>query len=284
MLSLSELTEIFHIYNLFPKKFWGQHFLVDKNIQKKIILVCQLSKRDTVLEIGPGLGALTEELCRKTRFVYAVEKDEAFCKILKERLRSFKNLELINTDILKFPFPHQEHSSYKKLKVIGNLPYYISTPIISYLIENHEYIDSIYISLQKELAQRIVARAGEKSYGSLTVFVNFYAKPIILFSIKRNCFFPRPEVDSCFLKIEIIKKPRTKKDIEKKIFSIVRSSFQNRRKKIINALLKSKLGYKREELMIALRKAKINSLRRPETLSIEDFIALAECLDSFKKH
>ncbi|MGE4358111.1 MAG: 16S rRNA (adenine(1518)-N(6)/adenine(1519)-N(6))-dimethyltransferase RsmA [Candidatus Omnitrophota bacterium] len=278
MLLLSELTKIFRIYNLSPKKFLGQHFLIDKNIQKKIISICQLSPKDIVLEIGPGLGALTEEICKRVSFVYAVEKDATLCKILKERLIYFKNLEIINSDILKFSLPPAGCSSSVRLKVIGNLPYYISTPILNYLIENQEYIDSVFISLQKELVERIVARPGGKEYGALTVFVNFYTKPQIVFPIKRTCFFPKPEVDSYFLRIEFIQQPIANKELEKLFFQIVHTAFQKRRKTILNALSESKLGFKKEILEEILRISNIPFQRRPETLSIDDFINLAKQL------
>ncbi|MCM8778628.1 MAG: 16S rRNA (adenine(1518)-N(6)/adenine(1519)-N(6))-dimethyltransferase RsmA [Candidatus Omnitrophica bacterium] len=277
MLSLSELTKLLELYNLSPKKFLGQHFLIDKNIQEKIIANCQISNEDVVLEIGPGLGALTEELCRKAKFVYAIEKDELFCNLLKERFKLFKNLRIINDDILKFRLPPQESPKHR-LKVIGNLPYYISTPILTYLLKNRQHISSIYISLQKELAQRIIARPGSKNYGALTIFVNFYTKPEILFPIKRTCFYPRPEVDSCFLRIKILIKPKVNKQFENLFFSIVRLTFQKRRKKILNALLKSKLGLKKEEWERIFKDIGIQPQRRPENLSIEDFFNLTDHL------
>jgi len=282
MLSLSELIETFRIYNLSPKKYLGQHFLIDKNIQKKIILNCQLSSEDIILEIGPGLGALTEEICKHVKFVYAVEKDKIFCELLKNRLNSFQNFKIINSDILQFDFSSLGFLK-EKLKVIGNIPYYISTPILTHLIKNYKYINIIYVTLQKELSQRIMAKSGDKEYSSLSIFIHSYAKPEILFTIKKNSFYPPPKVDSSFMKIKILSKPRVNNKLKEKFFLIVHSAFQRRRKTILNALSGSRLGLERKEWKEILEKLRIDPQRRPETLDIEEFINLAKCFQEYER-
>ncbi|MCM8798854.1 MAG: 16S rRNA (adenine(1518)-N(6)/adenine(1519)-N(6))-dimethyltransferase RsmA [Candidatus Omnitrophica bacterium] len=272
MLSLSELTKIFHSYNLSPKKILGQHFLIDKNIQKKIIASCQITDEDIVLEIGPGLGALTEEICKEAKFVYAVEKDSVLSALLKERLKSFKNLKIINSDILNFPLPIKDCSA--KLKLIGNLPYYLSTAFLKYLIENRKYINSVYISLQKEFAQRIIAKPGKKDYGALTIFINVYANAEILFPIKKTCFYPPPKVDSCFMKFEMLTQPKVEEKERENFFEIVRFVFQKRRKTVLNSLL-GKFPDK-EKIKEILERLNIDSWRRPETLSMDDFLSLTK--------
>lgn len=274
MLSLSELTDLLRLYSLSPKKFLGQHFLIDKNIQRKIIISSQITDKDTVLEIGPGLGALTEEICKQAKFVYAIEKDSHLYNLLKERLKSFKNLKIINSDILNFSLPTRDFPS--KLKLIGNLPYYLSTSFLKYLIKNRKYIDSAYVSLQKEFAQRIIATPGGKEYGALTIFINSYTNPEILFTIKRTCFYPSPKVDSYFMKFVMLNKPKVMEEDKEKFFSLVQFAFQRRRKTILNSLLAKFPD--REKIKEILQRLSIDYRRRPETLSIDDFLNLNKFL------
>ncbi len=280
MLYTGELIRIFRDKNFRPKKSLGQNFLIDRNIQQKILSHCHLSNEDIVLEIGAGLGVLTEELCRRVKFVYAMEKDRLLYELLRENLKPFGNLEIINKDILKFPLRLTSCTLSLKLKVIGNLPYCIVSPILAYLIENRRFIDSIYITLQKELAYRIMAKPGSREYGAFTIFLNYYTNPCIIFPIKRTCFYPQPDVDSCFMQLKMLEKPRVETGNERLFFEIMRAAFQNRRKTILNSLSRnSATGFSKEELSRILERAGIRPDRRPQTLGIDEFGRLTEVWD-----
>jgi len=220
-----------------------------------------------VLEIGPGLGSLTEELCRRAKRVIAVEKDRGLYNfLLKHNL--YDNLELLHADILKYDF-----SSHPGLKIIGNLPYYISSPVLIRLLENRQFITSLFITVQKEFAERLVAKPGSKIYGSISCFVQFYSEPQILFTIKKNAFYPYPKVDSCFLKIDIRKKGLFLTDDEK-LFKIIRTAFGKRRKTILNSLCFEKGFGSKEKVLEKLKEACILPGRRPETISLQEFVNL----------
>lgn len=278
MLTKSQLKQIIREYNFHLKKSWGQSFLIDKNIKQKIIDVLALTKEDVVLEIGPGLGALTGDLCKKAKKVYAVEKDERLCNILKKILSGYKNLEIINKDILTLHLtPYALH--FEKLKVVGNLPYYITSPIITYLIQQKHFLTSIFITLQTEVAKRIIAKPNTKDYSKLTVFVSFSTKPQILFPIKKSAFFPQSGVDSCLVELDILSQPFVKVKNEKFFLETVKASFENRRKAILNALLNSSsIDLNKDELLKILKQAGIDPIRRGETLSLDEFGRLSNLL------
>jgi len=265
----TEVKLLLRKYNIRPIKRLGQNFLVDQNIQKKIIDTADISKDDTVLEIGPGLGALTGELCNRAKKVSAIEKDKRFCGVLGQSLFRdcpLRNLELIHGDILKYNW-----CNVTRLKIIGNLPYYISSPILVKLIENRNTIDSINITVQKEFAERLAAKPGTKAYGSITCFLQFYARVEKKFTIKNSAFYPIPKVDSCFLKIKIREKPLFVTD-EELLFKIIRASFEKRRKTILNSLHSSGKFRSKEILSMQLEKIGISINRRPETLSLQEFV------------
>ena len=178
-----------------PKKSLGQNFLVDKNIQKKIIVYLEIKPDDIILEIGAGRGELTNLIAKEAEKVYALEIDNSLCGILKENLKSYSNVEIINRDILKFNLRAYFRNLKQNLKVFGNIPYYISSPIIEHLFNYRNKIESIFITVQKEFAKRVTAIPGSKEYGSLSCFVQYYAKPKIIFNIKKASFFPVPKVD-----------------------------------------------------------------------------------------
>jgi 16S rRNA (adenine1518-N6/adenine1519-N6)-dimethyltransferase len=275
MLSLREIKSILKEYNIRLSKRLGQSFLIDKNIQGKIIEALQLQKEDTVLEIGPGLGTLTEELCRNAKKVIAIEKDKRLYDFLSENLE-FNNLELVHGDILKFG-AWRQFSAVHRLKIVGNLPYYISSPILIKLIENRNFISSALISVQKEFGERLTSIPGTKAYGSISCFVQFYTEPDIIFTIKKGSFYPVPKVDSCFLKIKIRERPLFATD-EEKLFRIIRACFGKRRKTILNSLYSSKLFASKEKILEGLKKAGISPERRPETISLSEFVNLADAL------
>lgn len=254
-----------------PRKSLGQHFLVDRNIQAKIIQACHLQKSDSVLEIGPGPGQLTQRISPEVKEVLAVELDKELCVGLKEKLK-FDNLKIFCQDILKFNFRNLNH----KVKVVGNLPYYISTPIISHLLDNKDKISAIYISLQKELGERLVASPGGKEYGAFSCFVQYHTQSRILFKIGKGCFRPSPKVDSVFLELKIRGKPAVEVKDEALFFKLIHAAFNQRRKTIRNSL--SGL-FPKTDLNCLLEKARLNPQSRPEQLSLDDFSRLANMLN-----
>ena len=252
-----------------PKKSLGQNFLVDKNIQRKIIASCDLMPSDVVLEIGAGRAELTKTIARMVKKVYAIEIDVSLSEFLKQELKDYANVQIINQDILKLDL---NKLSKQKLKVVGNIPYYISSPIIEHLIKYREKIDTIFISVQKEFAKRLAAPCGSKDFGSLSCFVQYYTEPEAIFYIKKNCFYPVPKVDSCFLRLNLQKKSRLSKQREKFLFKIIRAAFNKRRKTLRNSLQGIILKKNLEEFF---SKYGIDSNIRPEGLSLENFIKLA---------
>jgi len=279
MLNVKQIKSILREYNIRPSKRFGQNFLIDKNIQKKIIASARIENEDVVFEIGPGLGALTSGLCRAAKKVIAIEKDKRLHEFLLQS-SSFEKLELMQGDVLKHDF-----SKYSKIKVMGNLPYYISSPILIHLLKNRSFISSIFITVQREFAERLVAKPCTRDYSSISCFTQFYAEPKILFKIKKTAFYPAPKVDSCFLKIGIRNQglyPMRKSSIshgacltnEEKLFKIVRSSFEKRRKTILNSLAANGDFGSKQELSERLSEAGISPDRRPETISLEEFVKL----------
>jgi len=254
-----------------PKKRLGQNFLVDKNIQKKLVQACNFGPQDTVLEIGAGTGALTSLIAGQVSKIYALEIDEGLCGHLKSLLQEYPNVEIINQDILRFDF--KKHFSKKKVKILGNIPYYISTPIIERLINFKQVIGTVFITVQREFALRICAASGSKTYGSLSCFVQYYFKPQIILQIKKNSFFPSPKVDSCFLRLELKKKLPLKKSEEKLFFRIIRQAFNQRRKTLRNSL---KNIIPAEKLQRFLCNFNLDAKIRPEKLTIQDFVNLTK--------
>ncbi len=218
------------------KKRLGQNFLFDKNVQRNIIAACDFSQNDLVLEIGAGKGELTCLIADTKAKVLALEIDSQLCKILKENLQNYSNVKIINQDILKFNLKKCFGKSRTKLKVIGNIPYYITTPILQYLIRFRDKIESIFITVQKEFAKRILAPCGGKEYGSFSCFIQYYTRPQIKFVVKKTCFQPSPKIDSCFLRLEIKRKTPLKKSKESQLFNLIRTAFNKRRKTLRNSL------------------------------------------------
>ncbi|OIO32791.1 MAG: ribosomal RNA small subunit methyltransferase A [Candidatus Omnitrophica bacterium CG1_02_40_15] len=301
MLKLSEVKAILREYNIRPSKRFGQNFLIDQNIKNKIIGSMQLKKEDIALEIGPGLGALTEDLSKKARMLIAVEKDKRLYDYLRGVIargafkcsnrsgrgrnvrgsaessgRGQSHLELINDDILKYlkSVGIEQCSVPTKLIIVGNLPYSISSPILKKLIDNRSSIKSLYATVQAEFGERIVALPGTKDYGSLSCYAQFYGEPKILFKIPKGAFFPVPEVDSCFLKIGFEKQLDSSID-QSLLFKIIRSSFEKRRKTILNSMASSGIFKSKQDALLRLTKAQISPTRRPETISLQEFIKLS---------
>lgn len=274
MLNKNELKNLLDRYDLRPNKLLGQNFLIDRNMQKKILVNCNIDKKDIVLEIGPGLGALTLDIASSAEKVVAVEKDRLVSHVLRSLSAAYDNIEVVSGDILKFGI--KEIFKNRKIKVIGNLPYYITTPIISYLIGNRQFVDSIFITLQKEVARRLIAKPSTKDYSPLSIYTQFYTKPQYLFLITRNVFYPSPEVNSAFVKLEVLKEPEVKVKDEGFFFKVVRTAFSQRRKTILNTLATGRISnLEKKEMEALLKSLDINPNKRPEDLSIKDFSKIA---------
>ncbi len=252
-----------------PKKSLGQHFLIDPHITQKIIDVCDLEPQETILEIGPGKGILTEPIAGRVKSVIAVETDSFLVEFLQKRLAGLP-VTIIHADVLKYEIP-----SHRPLKVVGNLPYYISTPIIEKLITHRRKISFAYITLQREFALRLTALPGSKSYGSLSCFIQFYSDAKILLKIGRFCFFPPPKVESCLVRLRFLPGGRFVVSDEGFLFSLIQTAFSQRRKKITNAL--EKIASK-GNLTEALKELGLSPHARAENLSLEDFVRLANRL------
>jgi 16S rRNA (adenine1518-N6/adenine1519-N6)-dimethyltransferase len=261
-------------------KTLGQNFLIDGNIVRNIVDKAGINKDDYVLEIGPGIGTLTEELALNAKKVVAVEIDKKLLPILNETLADYDNVEIVNGDILKVDIKKliDEKLNGGPIKVVANLPYYVTTPIIARLIEEDLNIESITVMVQKEVAERITAKSGTKQYGSLTVFVNFYSNPEILLTVPKTVFMPKPNVDSAVVKLNLEK---VYEGVDKKLFfKVVRLAFNQRRKTILNSLSSGDLGVDKETLKSVLHQSNINPNARAENLKIEDFIKISKTLPS----
>ena len=258
--------------HLKPKKYLGQNFLFDKNIQRKIVGFCELRSSDIVFEIGAGRGELTQLIAKTAKKVYALEIDSNLCDLLKENLKKYKNIKIINQDILKFDFKSYFAKSKNKLYVIGNIPYYITTPIIEHLLKYRSKIDTIFISVQKEFARRMHAPCGSKDYGALSCFIQYYTNPKILFNIKKTSFFPVPRVDSSFVQLKLTQEARANIRDERLIFQIIRAAFNQRRKTLRNSL---KGIVSPKKLNRFFEKYGIDINIRPEDLALKDFRNLA---------
>jgi len=246
--------------------------LTDKNIRGKIIENCRLSASDIVLEIGAGRGEITSLISRKARFVYAVEIDSSLCIILKASLSGLNNVEIIRENVLKFDFKKFFAKINDKIKVIGNIPYYITTPIIERLLEYRDKIDAVFIMVQREFALRAASKPGSKSFGALSCFIQYYTIPRILFPVSKSCFYPAPKVDSCFLELAIRKEPAVKVDDEELFFKIIRAGFNKRRKTLRNSLREI---VPQQKLGAFFEKYRIDKNIRPECISLADFANLA---------
>jgi 16S rRNA (adenine1518-N6/adenine1519-N6)-dimethyltransferase len=256
-----------------PKKSLGQNFLIDKNIQNKIADCLEIGPDDAVLEIGPGEGAITGLLCRKAGKVFAVEIDRNLCALLTTKFATARNLSVINADILKFDLRSLPPGN--KLNVIGNIPYYITSPIVEHLLLYRERVEDVYLTVQKEFAHRMAADPGSKAYGSFSCFVQYYTEPEILFLIKRNSFHPAPKVDSCFMRLKIRREPAVKVKNEAMLFKIIRSAFQQRRKTMKNGLEELIPSRQLEEFF---RRYDIDPRIRAEDLALQDFANLADLI------
>lgn len=264
----------------FQKKF-GQNFLIDEHVIHKIIRGAQVTKEDFVLEIGPGIGTMTQYLAEEAREVAAVEIDRKLIPILGETLSAYDNVTVINEDILKVDIAAlaMEKNGGKPIKVVANLPYYITTPIIMGLFESHVPIDNITVMVQKEVADRMKVGPGSKDYGALSLAVQYYAEPYLVANVPANCFIPRPNVDSAVIRLTRHEKPVVDVDNEGLLFNMIRASFNQRRKTLQNGLKNSDLiSASKEAIVDSIREAGFPETVRGEALTLEEFARLANIL------
>lgn len=273
--SPSQVREVLDRHGFTFSKGLGQNFLIDGNIVRKIVRSADIGKDDYVLEIGPGMGTLTEELALNAKKVIALEIDERLRPVLAETLDPYDNVEVVYGDVLKLPLREiiEEKCGGQPVKVVANLPYYVTTPIIGRLIEENLPLKSISVMVQKEVADRMVAKPHTKDYGSLTLFVGFYTEPQIMMKVPKTVFMPQPKIDSSVIRLNVKKDlPDTNRD---SYFKLVRAAFSKRRKTLINALSTYGLEADKEEIREALKRAGIEETIRGEDLHMDDYIRLA---------
>lgn len=268
-MNLREETEfILKKYGLRANKKLGQNFLINEDIIEQIIEKADVNKEDVIIEIGPGLGSLTAKLLENAQKVIAIELDSNMSKILKERFSLYDNFELIENDVLKVNLM-EIVQKYDSVKVVANLPYYITTPIIMKLLEDKLKLKSITVMVQKEVGERFCANPNSKEYGAITISINYYTTPEIIIDVPKENFEPMPEVDSCVIKLDIREVPPVSVKNEKEFFNLIKAGFSQRRKTINNSL--ASMGRSKEEVKTVLEKLKIDSKLRAENLSIEQF-------------
>ena len=273
--------EILQKYDFSFQKKFGQNFLIDKNILGKIVDAAQITKEDCVLEIGPGIGTMTQYLADRARAVIAVEIDKNLIPILQDTLSSYNNVSIINADILKVDVNHivKEENGGKPIKIVANLPYYITTPIIMQLFESHIALESITVMVQKEVADRMQAVPGTKDYGALSLAVQYYCEPEIITRVPAACFMPRPNVDSTVIRLKCYNEPRLKAADETYLFAVIRASFNQRRKTLVNGLANaSNLNISKDEIKQILAQMGLSESVRGEALTLERFIELSDRL------
>lgn len=287
--ALKETNFLMKKYKIKANKSLGQNFLIDDTALQDIVNGANIEENDLVIEIGPGLGSLTKLLLEKARKVICIELDKKMVKILKERFSIYKNLEIINDDVLKINLDEliklekENDINIKNIKVVANLPYYITTPIIMKLIENNLDIESITVMIQKEVAERLIAIPGSKETGAITYTVYYYCECKKIREVDNTCFIPEPEVTSEVINLKIRKEPAIKVKDKKVMFNIIKSAYMQRRKILVNSLTNVGVFQNKEQGGKTLKKLGLREDIRPENLKIEDFAKLTDVfLDSVK--
>ncbi|HKM22600.1 MAG TPA: 16S rRNA (adenine(1518)-N(6)/adenine(1519)-N(6))-dimethyltransferase RsmA [Lachnospiraceae bacterium] len=274
-------AEIIQKHNFVFQKKFGQNFLIDGNVLDKIISAAEITKEDLVIEIGPGIGTMTQYLCENAREVIAVEIDRALIPILEETLQEYNNVSIMNEDILKVDINSivAEKNNGKPIKVVANLPYYITTPIIMGLFEAHVPMKSITVMVQKEVADRMQVGPGTKDYGALSLAVQYYASPCIVANVPPNCFIPRPKVGSAVIRLTKYDTPPVQVQDEKLMFALIRASFNQRRKTLLNSIHNaSHLQLSKDQVLAAVREMGLPDTVRGEALTLEQFAELSNLL------
>ncbi|SCG89341.1 Ribosomal RNA small subunit methyltransferase A [uncultured Clostridium sp.] len=273
--------EVLQKYNFTFQKKFGQNFLIDPHVLDKIIAAAEITKDDFVLEIGPGIGTLTQYLAEAAREVVAVEIDSSLIPILEDTLSSYDNVSVINEDVLKVDLKKlaEERNGGKPIKVVANLPYYITTPIIMGLFESHVPLKSLTVMVQKEVALRMQAGPGTKDYGALSLAVQYYADPYLAANVPPNCFMPRPNVGSAVIRLTRFEETPVKVTDEALLFRLIRASFNQRRKTLQNGLVNSpELHFSKEQVAAAIETLGVSPSVRGEALTLEQFAALCNAL------
>ncbi len=269
-------AELVKKYNFKFTKSLGQNFLVDQSVPRDIVDGADVGPEDLVIEIGPGVGTLTAQLLKIAKRVVAIELDDTLIPILTEELGEYPNFSLIHNDALKVNFD-EVIGDEQSVKLVANLPYYVTTPIIVKLLKEKHKFKSLTIMIQKEVAERMNAEPGNKDYGALTLLVQYYCNTKIVRKVPPACFIPRPKVDSIVIRLDKLDEPKVKVDNEKLFFDIIRSSFNMRRKTLWNGI--KSIGPVKEKLEAAFEKAGVDPKRRGETLSIQEFATLSNCIN-----
>ncbi len=274
-------VQILKKYNFSFQKKYGQNFLVDTNILEKIVEVSGITKQDCVLEIGPGIGTMTQYLAENAREVVAVEIDRALIPILKDTLSAYDNVDIINEDILKADIRRiaEEKNGGRPFKVVANLPYYITTPIIMGLFESGVALESITVMVQKEVAERMTVGPGTKDYGALSLAVQYYCKPEVMMQVSPSCFLPKPSVGSAVIRLTRYKDAPVRVKEERQMFAIIRASFNQRRKTLVNGLSNAaELQMTKQDVSEALERMGLPPAVRGETLTLAQFAELSDIL------
>mgnify|MGYP003295330288 CR=1 FL=1 len=287
MNAFSETKFIMKKYNITANKNYGQNFLIDDDIIAGIVENANVNSEDLIIEIGPGLGTLTAELLKKAGKVISIELDPKMINILNDRFSLYENFELINQDVLKVDLntlinTNLENPKLKNAKVVANLPYYITTPIIMKLLEEKLNLKSITVMVQREVALRLAAKPGEKETGAITYSINYYTEPQIVLDVPNNSFIPAPEVHSAVIKLDILTEPRVKLNNENLFFDVIKAAFLQKRKTLVNALNNSKLFNNKTEILEMLDSLNIDQNIRGEKLSIEEYAAITEYIENLK--
>ncbi|HIW22072.1 MAG TPA: 16S rRNA (adenine(1518)-N(6)/adenine(1519)-N(6))-dimethyltransferase RsmA [Candidatus Dorea intestinavium] len=277
----SGTIEVLKKYNFVFQKKYGQNFLIDGHVLDKIMKAADINKEDFVIEIGPGIGTMTQYLATYARKVVAVEIDKTLIPILEDTLQEFDNVEVINEDVLKLDLKElvEKENAGKPVKIVANLPYYITTPIIMSLFEQKVPVESITVMVQKEVAERMQSQAGSKDYGALSLAVAYYASPYIVANVPPNCFMPRPKVGSAVIRLTRHKEPPVLVKSEKLLFDVIRSSFNQRRKTLLNGLNNSELiDVSKEDLLEAIKALNKGESIRGEALTLAEFADLSNSI------
>ncbi|WIF95949.1 16S rRNA (adenine(1518)-N(6)/adenine(1519)-N(6))-dimethyltransferase RsmA [Caminicella sporogenes] len=286
LVSSKKTKEIVKKYGFQFSKSLGQNFLIDENIIYKIIDGAQIGKEDVVIEVGPGIGTLTQYLAERAKKVLAIEIDKNLIPILEgETLKGYENVEVVNADVLKVDIIKliYEKLDGQKVKVVANLPYYVTTPIIMRFLEEEIPVKDIVVMVQKEVADRMQARPNTKDYGALTVAVQYYCKPHVITKVPRSVFIPQPKVESTVIRLKVLDKPKVEVEDREIFFKVVKASFAKRRKTLLNSLSMSSLGLDKEEIKKVLSMSSISEKRRAESLTIQEFAVLANNIAAIKK-
>ena len=272
-------------YGFSFKKNFGQNFLVDERVLGKIVSSAEISKDDVVIEVGPGIGTLSQTLPKDAYKIVAVEIDTTLVPILGELLSDFDNIEIINEDILKVDVNAiAEKYPDKKIKMVANLPYYITTPIIMNVLENHIPVESITVMIQKEVAYRMKAQPSTKDYGSLSLAVQYYCEPYLVANVPQNCFMPRPNVDSAVIKLTVMDKPKVQVNNEKFMFEFIKAAFSQRRKTLVNCIFSSGLlTLSKDEIGKMLNGLGYDERVRGESLTLEDYGKITDEAEKYIK-